>query len=75
MPIGVADIAFSGPSALLRRHQSLEEKRYCRRQSPLDNGMILLPIFNMTGRAAATAGPNLSADNSGRPILVPPAPR
>jgi hypothetical protein len=33
----------------------------------VDNGMILLPIFHMTGGAIATAGVALAADNSGRP--------
>ena len=36
----------------------------------VDNGMILLAIFHVTGRAVATAGPNLSARQ-----LRPPNPR
>jgi hypothetical protein len=33
----------------------------------VDNGMILLEIFHVTGRAVATAGADLAADNSGWP--------
>ncbi len=76
MPIGLVDIAFSGPSALLRRLEAWGKAvRAGRGLYPIsaDNGMILLSIFHMTGRAGSSVGLNLRATIPAGQTLAPPA--